>query len=264
MNVTNNCLGIEGKDISAASEESDDEELEKEETRKFCIKVKKRGIVELLLNFKPEDARHYNFELPITLRGYGKTDGTARMISCRGVKPKCIIQPSIVDFKKKVISSFEKPAPVETDIEVDNMDHHKSLTWQIDPQFLGNDNIFTINPSKGRIEPGQRQIIRVGFNPHVPGTYQKSVPFYIDNDTSKPYTELVLKGFGDFPNLLFERREVILPVVPLDIESRCTFRIINDGYENLTLKHEILNDVGNLPIKLEFPEGRTLGVTKPK
>lgn len=153
---------------------------------------------------------------------------------------------------------------METEIEVDNMDHHKSLIWQIDSKLLAEENIFTINPSKGRIEPGQRQVIRVGFNPLNPGAYEKTVPFYLDNDTSKPYAEIVLKGYGDYPKLLFERREVILPVVPLDIESRCTFRIINDGYENLTLKYEILNDVGNLPIKLEFPEGKTLGVTKPK
>ena len=216
------------------------------------------------MKFKPEDARSYSFELPIVLRGYGKTEGTTRIVTARGIKPRCIIQPNVLDFKKKVISNFEKPSPVENDIEVDNMDYHKSLTWHIDSKLLAEDEIYTINPSKGRIEPGQRQIIRVGFNPFNPGNYEKKVPFYLDNDESRPYTEIILKGYGDYPRLLFERREIILPVVPLDIESRCVFRIINDGYENLTLKHEILNDVGNIPIKLEFPEGKTLGVTKPK
>ena len=255
---------LERKDMSAVSDDSDEDAEEKEETRKYTIKVKKQGTVDFWLKFKPEDARNYTFELPIILRGYGKTDGTARVVTCRGIKPKCIIQPSVVDFKKKVISNFEKPVPIEQDIEVDNMDHHKSLVWQIDSRLLSEDNLFYINPSKGRIEPGQRQIIRVGFNPINPGNYEKSVPFFIDGDTSKPYTEILLKGFGDYPNLLFERKEVILPVVPLDIVSRCTFKIINDGYENLTLKHEIVNDVGNLPIHLEFPDGKTLGVTKPK
>ena len=226
--------------------------------------MKKLATVEFILTFKPEDAKNYTFELPIALRGYGKTDGTSRIVSCRGIKPKCIIQPNLVDFKKKVINNMERPVPVEADIEVDNMDHHKSLTWNIDPTVLAEDNVFMVIPQKGRIEPGQRQIIRVGFNPLDPGTYEKHVPFYIDNDHTKPYTNLILKGYGDYPNLFFERKEVILPVVPLDIESRCQFKIVNDGYENLQLKYEIVNDVGTLPLRLEFPEGKTLGVTNPK
>ncbi len=254
---------MDAKDMSAATEESDNDE-EEEKPRKYTIKVKKLATVEFILTFKPEDAKNYTFELPISLRGYGKTDGTSRLVSCRGIKPKCIIQPNLVDFKKKVINNLERPVPVEADIEVDNMDHHKSFTWHIDPTVLAEDNVFMVIPQKGRIEPGQRQIIRVGFNPLDSGTYEKHVPFYIDNDHTKPYTNLVLKGYGDYPNLFFERKEVILPVVPLDIESRCQFKIINDGYENLQLKYEITNDVGTLPLRLEFPEGKTLGVTKPK
>ena len=154
--------------------------------------------------------------------------------------------------------------PVENDIEVDNMDYHRPLIWNLDLKQLGEDEVFTVSPSKGRIEPGQRQIIRVGFNPFNPGNYEKKIPFYIDNDQSNSYADIILKGQGDFPRLLFERREIIIPVVPLDIESRCVFKIINDGYENLTLKYEVFSDIGKLPIRLEFPEGRTLGVTKPK
>jgi len=73
-----------------------------------------------------------------------------------------------------------------------------------------------------------------------------------------------MKGVGAYPRLTFDRREIILPIVPLEIESRCSFRIYNDGYENLTLKHLIPNDIGNIPIRLDFPEGQNLGVTRDK
>ena len=61
---------------------------------------------------------------------------------------------------------------------------------------------------------------------------------YIGND-KKPYQELTFKGQGAFPRLVFDRKEVILPIVPLDIQSRCVFRILNDGYENLNIKYDI-------------------------
>jgi len=90
------------------------------------------------------------------------------------------------------------------------------------------------------------------------------VLFYLDKDLKNAYSEITLKGKGAFPRLTFDRREIILPVVPLEVESKCVFRIINDGYENLSLSYSIPNNVTNIPISLEFPEGMNLGVTKGK
>ncbi len=76
--------------------------------------------------------------------------------------------------------------------------------------------------------------------------YEKIVPFYISDPElaeNVPYLDLVLKGEGAFPRLLFDRKEVILPVVPLHVEAKCTFRILNDGYENLNLKYKIIQDI---------------------
>ena len=49
-----------------------------------------------------------------------------------------------------------------------------------------------------------------------------------------------MKGEGAFPRLIFDRKEILLPVVPLDIESKCIFKVYNDGYENLNLKYKII------------------------
>lgn len=68
---------------------------------------------------------------------------------------------------------------------------------------------------------------------------------------------------GAYPKLTFDRREVILPIVPLGISAKCQFRMINDGYENLTLKDNVA-DFENMGIKLSYLEGRNLGVTKNK
>ena len=52
--------------------------------------------------------------------------------------------------------------------------------------------------------------------------------------------DIVLRGEGSFPRLLFDRKEILLPVAPLNTESKCVFRVINDGYENLNLKCKVV------------------------
>lgn len=53
-------------------------------------------------------------------------------------------------------------------------------------------------------------------------------------------------------------------MVPLNITSSTSFRIFNDGYENVNLKHQFLDDVANLGIQVHFPEGKNLGITRQK
>jgi hypothetical protein len=51
--------------------------------------------------------------------------------------------------------------------------------------------------------------------------------------------QITLKGLGAVPRLCFDRREIIMPIVPLGVTSRCIFRVVNEGYESLTLRHHI-------------------------
>lgn len=44
------------------------------------------------------------------------------------------------------------------------------------------------------------------------------------------YVDVIFKGTASLPNLFFNKREVIMPVVPLDIETTSSFKILNDGY----------------------------------
>jgi hypothetical protein len=55
-----------------------------------------------------------------------------------------------------------------------------------------------------------------------------------------------------------------MPVVPLDIETSSSFKILNDGYENCNLKCQFLDDVADLGVKVSFPEGNNIGITRQK
>ena len=127
------------------------------------------------------------------------------------------------------------------------------------------DKVFQIIPSQGKVEAGQTIEIKAQFNPFAPGNYEKSVPLFLEDPELPPnlsYLDIKLKGEGAFPRLLFDRKEIILPVVPLNVKAKCLFRIINDGYENLNLKFKIIQDVAPIDVKIEFLEGKNLGITK--
>ena len=79
--------------------------------------------------------------------------------------------------------------------------------------------------------------MRASFNPQAPGEYTKKVKLYIDNDLSTPYQEFELRGRGTTPTLIYNQKEIVVPPVPLNTESKMMFRVINQGYENLDLSN---------------------------
>lgn len=89
------------------------------------------------------------------------------------------------------------------------------------------------------------------------------MPLYLEG-SKEPYLTVELKGEGTDAKIFFDRREVILPCTPLDIQARATFTVSHNGYENLELKPKIANEVGKLPVELKFHDGQNLGVTKGK
>lgn len=121
-----------------------------------------------------------------------------------------------------------------------------------------------MNPIEGKLEPGVSSSIRVTFNPLEPLEYVTKIPVFVDNDRSKVYLMIEIKGEGQEAKIYFDRREIILPCVPLGFQAKCTFMVLHNGYENLELRPKIATEVGKLPITLNFPDGKNLGVTKQK
>jgi len=75
---------------------------------------------------------------------------------------------------------------------------------------------------------------------------------------------LSMKGEGILPRLSFDKREILMPVVPTNVESRCRFNVINEGYDNLEVDAKVAGDTSQIPVRIEFPEGNQIGVTKRK
>eukprot|EP00742_Colponemidia_sp_Colp-10_P012089 GILJ01013522.1.p1 GENE.GILJ01013522.1~~GILJ01013522.1.p1 ORF type:complete len:1736 (+),score=300.62 GILJ01013522.1:326-5209(+) len=102
--------------------------------------------------------------------------------------------------------------------------------------------------------PGQIAHLQVTFAPTEIRSYAANYNIYLDGNRDQWYMSIQTKGFGANPSLWFDRKEVIVPPVPLDTLAVSTFYIGNDGYESLELKPSIPGD-GKLPIQLKFPDG---------
>ena len=67
--------------------------------------------------------------------------------------------------------------------------------------------------------------LAVSFNPYKAEFFEQYADLYIDNDFSKSQISIRVKGEGIFPRITFDRREIILPIVPLGITSKSVYKI---------------------------------------
>ena len=247
----------------AGMQEEESEDEPEEVARTFRLNLNPNTSVQLQLKFTPNDTDTYLFDLPIMMAGVAdQIKSLMRRVTGEGLQPRFLIDPSIVDFKKKYITGIEKTYPEYKDIIFSNPDIY-SLRWRLEPMSPEAAKIFTIKPTEGYLEPAISVTVRASFNPLQPVEYEEKLKLFLDNST-EPYLILTLRGEGAVPRISFDRRYVILPVVPLGIPSRATFRINNEGYQNVELKPRLPKDIGKIPLSLSFPDGQSLGSTKQK
>ncbi|EGR30900.1 hypothetical protein IMG5_121460 [Ichthyophthirius multifiliis] len=237
----------------------------KNKNKLYKLTIFPQSKINFLLKFCPKQIQKYDFYLPLTLSRYGSISSLERRILCKGLHPKFLIDPQICEFKRKIITTPDKCFASSMQIALNNPSR-MPMKWKIDTSSLSIDNVFNIIPSNGIVEGNSQVVIDALFNPYTPDKYQKSVPLYIleDDEISEevPYVEISLKGEAAFPRLVFDRKEIILPAVPLDVQSKCIFRIVNDGYENLNLKYKIIQDIQPINVTINWIEGKNLGITK--
>ena len=82
----------------------------------------------------------------------------------------------------------------------------------------------------------------------------------LDADASAlPYLDIQVVGVGSDAHVYFDRCEVVMPVVPVNVTARTTFYLLNHGFDNLFLKPHLPEGLG---FTLRFPEGQVVSVAK--
>ena len=158
--------------------------------RIYRVSIKANSELDFKLTFSPPfgppEVRNYNFEIPISLEGYGKIEGLKRVVKCIGEnEPKFLISPTTIDFPKKIITSGDKSVPDSREIILSNLSH-EPLTWRIDDsRLISEGRVFSIKPNYGYLEYGMKAYLKIYFDPHNQQDYEVSVPVMID-DKKKP------------------------------------------------------------------------------
>jgi hypothetical protein len=100
--------------LNEDGDEGEEDEDDGEENNRYVqINVRAgKGPLRLNLKYTPaevDDARQ--FVLPLKLAGIGEVASLQRQIKGVGVKPRFLVEPTVVNFKTKVIAKGSKPLP---------------------------------------------------------------------------------------------------------------------------------------------------------
>lgn len=112
------------EDIDKQSHISDDsiDQAPKASSRYYKITAHPGVPLFFHLRFSPKDVRNYNLELPLTLKGFGRISALAKPIICKGLKPKFLLQPQLIEFKRKIITAADKAVPDVVELTISNPD----------------------------------------------------------------------------------------------------------------------------------------------
>lgn len=278
--------GTEGDDFGA-----------NEIARKFKATIPVGECLQLLLLFAPQSERSHVFELPLILAGQHQRrapESLQRVISAEGLRPRVYLSRTTIDFSERVVSRDRSILfPYHLEFTLTNRDE-VDISWEADtsgmlpgmmvggmkqngrPTTSGSTMTsssmastaapakptFTMTPDRGELEPGEACTVKVSFWPDCPGEFEADMPIFLDGNTERPYITVRLKGEGIYPKLSFDVGEVVMPPVPLGVESRARFVIINTGYDQLELEHAVPLDSSHVPLEVSYPEGKEIGMAR--
>lgn len=234
----------------------------------YRVSAAARQTLSFYVRFTPSSIGAPNqFLLPISLFGTDITSAALRpiVISAEGRKPRLILNPTSIDFGScVVVRDGTSKSPNNVLVQMSN-ETDSVLQWELVPRGHreGATDAFRVAPTSGRLQPGLHSQIQFTFTPTQVRSYHATCAVYLDGRQDQRYVDIEVKGIGANPGLSFDRHELVLPPVPLDVPATATFHIINEGYESLDLKVKVAGD-GKLPITLNWPRGQTITSSLPR
>jgi hypothetical protein len=268
---------------NGAQSPTGDEEDEEANSQIYKISVQPNFTLQMQLSYTPTDLGTHQFEFPIVAADGVRSEGLKKIVRAEALRPRMLFSNTIMDFKTKVVATGVQAAATVKELGLHNADDNV-IDWEIDvDDKLVKQGIFAIEPTRGTLRPEQECLVRVSFMPAEPMEYKSELDVFMSPprnpdqpadeydsqqplppDHTKRYLSLRLRGCGTVPKLTFDRKEIVLPIVPLNVRSRYLFHVVNEGYESLEVKFRLPTDTHRIPLTINFPEGQQLGITKPK
>ena len=259
----------EDAEDSENNEESE-EENRSEDLREFIVNIPAGESLnfEFIFCANSFDNDSFDFYTNFKLLGAsGEYKGLKRRITGQKMESVITISDMVVKFPKTFIYENTKNFQYK-DIKIGSVQHNKSLKWEflLTDDFI-KEGIFNVIDSKGEIPAHQDLFvtIKLSFTPHAQKEYKSQVILRVtDSDGNITDKIIRLEGEGLLPRLYFDKRELILPIVPLGFESSIKFKVKNEGYENEEISYQFESyPQCVLPIEFNWLEkNHTIGVFK--
>ena len=270
-----NDANFEEEEESEESKNEEEEEIEKlndkeEDIRYFMLTIPKEEKANFDFIFCPNSFETDEFDFLTNFELVGANEeykGLKRRILGKKIDSVVTVSDMVVKFPKTFI--YESTNNIQTkEIKIGSVQQNKSLKWEfLIPDEITKEGVFNVVNKKGEI-PAQSDIfvsVEITFSPKTQKEYTGQVTLHVvDEDGVSTNKVIRLEGEGFYPRIYFDKRELILPIVPLGWESSIKFKIKNEGYENEDLNAEFESyPQGALPIKLVWSENsHNIGLIK--
>ena len=259
----------EDAEDSENNEESE-EENRSEDLREFIVNIPAGESLNFEFIFCANSFDNDSFDFYTNFKLLGASEeykGLKRRITGQKMESVITISDMVVKFPKTFIYENTKNFQYK-DIKIGSVQHNKSLKWEflLTDDFI-KEGIFNVIDSKGEIPAHQELFvtIKLSFTPHAQKEYKSQVILRVtDSDGNITDKIIRLEGEGLLPRLYFDKRELILPIVPLGFESSIKFKVKNEGYENEEISYQFESyPQCVLPIEFNWLEkNHTIGVFK--
>ena len=242
-------------------EESEEEEKNSEDLREFSINIPPGQTLAFDFIFCPNSFDNDNLDFYTNFQLVGADSnyrGLRRQILARKMDSVITISDMVVKFPKTFIYENQKNFRTK-EIKIGSVQPSKRLQWKlILPDDWISDGIFDVLEKQGVMEPNQNSFVTIQFTfaPRAQKEYKTQVTLRVTDEEDMTTNKVIrLEGEGLFPRLYFDKRELILPIVPLGFESAIAFKVKNEGYENEEINAEFESyPQGVLPVKFNWLE----------
>ena len=246
---------------SENNEEEADEEKNSEDLREFSINIPPGQTLTFDLIFYPNSFDNDNLDFFTNFQLVGADsnyNGLKRQILAKKIESAITISDMVVKFPKTFIYENQKNFRTK-EIKIASVHPDKKLDWKlILPDNWFSEAIFDVGSTNGIISPYQDGFVTLQFTfaPRAQKEYKTQVTLKVTDEEGNQTTKIIkLEGEGLFPRLYFDKREIIMPIVPLGIESAVAFKVKNEGYENEEINAEFETyPQGALPLKFNWLE----------
>ena len=242
-------------------ESEEEEEKNSEDLREFSINIPPGQTLAFDFIFCPNSFDNDNLDFYTNFQLVGADSnyrGLRRQILARKMDSVITISDMVVKFPKTFIYENQKNFRTK-EIKIGSVQPSKRLQWKlILPDDWISDGIFDVLEKQGVMEPNQNSFVTIQFTfaPRAQKEYKTQVTLRVTDEEDMTTNKVIrLEGEGLFPRLYFDKRELILPIVPLGFESAIAFKVKNEGYENEEINAEFESyPQGVLPVKFNWLE----------